>query len=106
MVEGATPAERLARQRRSLRKRLGMGGKMDEFVDTNDLIQDEDLLVGVPAPTPGQSRKEASTGATELLSNMEGAPPTQGCRNNIPSLGMHCVRVPSRTGVAFGPSPL
>lgn len=73
VVEGATPAERLAKQRRSLRKRLGMGGKMDELIDTSDLIEDEDLLVAEPVLAAGSTQKAASTEATELLSNMEGA---------------------------------
>lgn len=76
VVEGATPAERLAKQRRSLRKRLGMGGKMDELMDTSDLIQDEDLLVGEPSSAV-QAQKTASVEASELLSNMEGAPHSQ-----------------------------
>ena len=73
VVEGATPAERLAKQRRSLRKRLGMGGKMDELIDTSDLIEDDDLLVSEPVLAAGSTQKAASTEATELLSNMEGA---------------------------------
>lgn len=75
MIEGATAAERLAKQRRSLRKRLGMGGKMDELLDTNELIQDEDLLAEGGPSKEDASKKEATTEATELLSNMEGAAP-------------------------------
>ena len=70
-VEGATAAERLAKQRRSLRKRLGMGGKLDELMETDNLIKDEDLLVG-DGPAAGKQGK-ASTEAAELLTNMEGA---------------------------------
>ena len=69
-VEGATPAERLAKQRRSLRKRLGMGGKLDELMETDNLIKDEDLLVA-DGPAAGKQGK-ASTEAAELLTNMEG----------------------------------
>ena len=72
MIEGATAAERLAKQRRSLRKRLGMGGKMDELMDTNELIQDEDLLVEAAPSKEDASKEAAPTEATELLSNMEG----------------------------------
>ena len=70
-VEGATPAERLAKQRRSLRKRLGMGGKIDELMETDSLIKDEDLLVAErpSAVKPGKGSMEAA----ELLTNMEGA---------------------------------
>ena len=73
VIEGATAAERLAKQRRSLRKRLGMGGKMDELMDTNDLIQDEDLLAEAGPSKNDAVKKETPTAtATELLSNMEG----------------------------------
>jgi len=71
-VEGATPAERLAKQRRSLRKRLGMGGKLDELMETDKLIKDEDLLLAEGPTAPGKKGKE-STEAAELLTNMEGA---------------------------------
>ena len=71
-VEGATPAERLAKQRRSLRKRLGMGGKLDELMETDKLIKDEDLLLA-EGPTASKQGKH-STEAAELLTNMEGAP--------------------------------
>ena len=70
-MEGASPAERLAKQRRSLRKRLGMGGKLDELMETDNLIKDEDLLVAERPATSKQGRQ--STEAAELLTNMEGA---------------------------------
>ncbi len=69
-VEGATPAERLAKQRRSLRKRLGMGGRLDELMETDKLIKDEDLLL---AEGPTSKKGKDSTEAAELLTNMEGA---------------------------------
>ena len=71
-VEGATPAERLAKQRRSLRKRLGMGGKLDELMETDKLIKDEDLLLA-EGPTAASKKGKDSTEAAELLTNMEGA---------------------------------
>uniref|UniRef100_A0A1D1XEI5 TATA-binding protein-associated factor 172 n=1 Tax=Anthurium amnicola TaxID=1678845 RepID=A0A1D1XEI5_9ARAE len=39
-----TPAERLARQRQNLRQRLGLD-VCEQFMDVNDMIRDEDLLV-------------------------------------------------------------
>lgn len=42
--EGLPAAERLARQRRGLHKRLGLGGQMDALLDTADLVKDEDLV--------------------------------------------------------------
>ncbi|MQL74198.1 hypothetical protein Taro_006573 [Colocasia esculenta] len=39
-----TPAERLARQRQNLRHRLGLD-VCEQFMDVNDMIRDEDLLV-------------------------------------------------------------
>ena len=42
--EGLPAAERLARQRRGLNKRLGLGGQMDALLDTADLVKDEDLV--------------------------------------------------------------
>lgn len=38
-----TPAERLARQKLNLRRRLGLDG-CEQFMDVNDMIKDEDLL--------------------------------------------------------------
>jgi len=42
--EGLPAVERLARQRRGLNKRLGLGGPMDALLDTADLVHDEDLV--------------------------------------------------------------
>ena len=39
-----SPAQRLAKQRRSLKRKLGLDqAGMDQLVDTDDLIKDEDL---------------------------------------------------------------
>ncbi|XP_062180641.1 TATA-binding protein-associated factor BTAF1-like [Phragmites australis] len=40
---GKNPAERLARQKRNLRRRLGLD-VCEQFMDVNDVIKDEDLL--------------------------------------------------------------
>lgn len=55
----------LAQQRSNLKKRLGLGGGMEAFVDTGDLITDEDLVVG-PAPIKVEEPQK-KTGAPELL---------------------------------------
>ncbi len=50
----------------------GMGGKLDELMETDKLIKDEDLLLAEGPTAPGKKGKE-STEAAELLTNMEGA---------------------------------
>eukprot|EP00250_Pteridium_aquilinum_P022032 c25285_g1_i2 orf=410-6568(-) len=42
-VDEKNPAERLARQRKSLSRRLGLDG-CEQFLDVNDMIRDDDLM--------------------------------------------------------------
>lgn len=70
--EGLSAAERLARQRRGLNKRLGLGSQMDALLDTADLVKDEDLVGnggsgGNIKPSGGTSEHKAPG---DLLSEM------------------------------------
>lgn len=65
-----TPAQRLAKQRRSLKRQLGMDqAGMDQLVDTNDLIKDEDLVTSGSAISPAQTGQKD---AASLISDMTG----------------------------------
>ena len=73
--EGLSAAERLARQRRGLNKRLGLGSQMDALLDTADLVKDEDLVGnggsgGNINVSGGASQQKA---AGDLLSDMSAA---------------------------------
>jgi len=87
--EGLPAAERLARQRRGLNKRLGLGGPMDALLDTADLVHDEDL-VGV-----GLGRSASARG--------RGPPGRGGCGGGGAARGMPGVK---REGEAGGDAPL
>lgn len=64
-------SQRLAKQRKDLKLRLGLGGPVEQLMDTQDLIKDEDLVAAAPGPKLGrqQSQKEASA----LILEMTGA---------------------------------
>lgn len=47
--------------------RLGLGAKMEDLMDTSDLVSDADFLPNAPTP-----RKPSGRGAPELLSDMSG----------------------------------
>ncbi len=47
--------------------RLGLKGKMEDLMDTSELISDADILPNVPS-----AAKPAGKGAPELLSDMSG----------------------------------
>ncbi len=47
--------------------RLGLKGKMEDLMDTSELISDADILPSAPS-----AAKPAGKGAPELLSNMSG----------------------------------
>ena len=80
---GAGRKDSLAEQRTNLKKRLGLGGAADAFINTNDFFADEDLMGGgedliatttmttnaasMKSDTAGQHEKK---GATELLAGM------------------------------------
>jgi hypothetical protein len=66
-------AERLSKQRKYLKSRLGLGGAMDQLVDTKDLIKDEDLVAGVPGPTLAR-QQSSQREAAALISEMTGMP--------------------------------
>lgn len=59
----------VAKQRKRLRKRLGLDGQMEDLVDTRDLVKDEDL---VAAGTLVKKEEAATQQASELLSQMDG----------------------------------
>ena len=71
--EGLTGQERLARQRKEMKAKLGLGGPADIF-DTKDLVKDEDL-VGVATPSKQKAAaggKEGQKDAGVLISQMTG----------------------------------
>ena len=49
--------------------RLGLAGKMEELMDTSDLVSDADFLSTPQAPTQTNGK-----GASDLLSDMSGVP--------------------------------
>lgn len=94
--EGLSAAERLARQRRSLNKRMGLGGQMDTLLDTSNLVKDEDLLgrcggskqAAPPGKADGSGAKQKAP--SELLSEMSAAGPADMAGAlHMPSLTLH-----------------
>ena len=63
-------SERLAKQRKNLKSRLGLGGPVDQLMDTVELIKDEDLVSGPGLVTP--SSKIEQKDASALISEMTG----------------------------------
>ena len=51
--------------------RLGLGGKMEDLMDTSDFVSEADFLANAPTPA-----KPAGKEAPELLSDMSGCLPT------------------------------
>ena len=54
--------------------RLGLGGKMEDLMDTSDIVSDADFLPNTPMPV-----KPSGKGAPELLSDMSGVVVTPIC---------------------------
>lgn len=70
-------SERLAKQRKNLKSRLGLGGPVDQLMDTAELIKDEDLVSGSgPATASG---KDQQKDASALLSEMTGEEDIRSC---------------------------
>ena len=65
------PSQRLAKQRKSLKRRLGLEAGMDQLMDTDDLIKDEDLVAS--GSCKGQPGHSAQKDAASLISDMTGA---------------------------------
>lgn len=63
-------SERLSRQRKNLKSRLGLGGPVDQLMDTAELIKDEDLISKASPAAP--SGKDQQKDASALLSEMTG----------------------------------
>ncbi|KAG1666532.1 hypothetical protein FOA52_014429 [Chlamydomonas sp. UWO 241] len=80
IVEDAslTPKERLEKQRKQLKKRLGLTPLMEGIIDTDSLLADEDMVEAPPSAPPMSAAQKAlaeeasKTQATELLLNMDG----------------------------------
>ena len=71
--EGLTAQERLARQHKEMKAKLGLGGPGDIF-DTKELVKDEDL-VAVAAPPRKKAAADAAKGQRDagvLISQMTG----------------------------------
>lgn len=71
--QGLSRAERLARQRKNLKSKLGLGGPI-ELMDTSELVKDEDLELDPAAGAAGgkQRADKGQKGAADLLSEMTG----------------------------------
>ena len=68
------PSQRLAKQRKSLKRRLGLEAGVDQLMDTDDLIKDEDLVAtGSCKGQPGQPGQPGQKDAASLISDMTGA---------------------------------
>ena len=66
------PAQRLAKQRKSLKRQLGLDqAGMDQLVDTDDLIKEEDLVTSGSVKSPAQAGQKD---AASLISDMTGKP--------------------------------
>lgn len=74
---GSSRTDTLSEQRNSLKKRLGLGGAAEQFINTADFLADEDFLMPDMDQEGGAKVKEESEtdqkkGATELLADMTG----------------------------------
>ena len=82
---GSSRKDSLTEQRNNLKKRLGLGGAADQFINTADFLADEDFLMPdveqervAPANDNGSIKAEqpegdqGKKGATELLAGMAG----------------------------------
>lgn len=61
----------VAKQRKRLRKRLGLDGQMEGVVDDRELVHDEDLVASGAAAAV-KTEDSATQQASELLTQMEG----------------------------------
>lgn len=63
-------SERLAKQRKNFKSKLGLGGPVDQLMDTADLVKDEDLVSDAgPAAGKGSGQQKD---ASALISEMTG----------------------------------
>lgn len=69
--QGLSRQERVARQRKSLKSKLGLGGPVD-LMDTSELVKDEDLVTDSGAAARKEPGKAAQKDASALLSEMTG----------------------------------
>eukprot|EP00192_Tetraselmis_astigmatica_P001352 CAMPEP_0117692082 /NCGR_PEP_ID=MMETSP0804-20121206/26113_1 /TAXON_ID=1074897 /ORGANISM="Tetraselmis astigmatica, Strain CCMP880" /LENGTH=1797 /DNA_ID=CAMNT_0005505457 /DNA_START=126 /DNA_END=5519 /DNA_ORIENTATION=+ len=72
-LAGATPEERLEKERKHLKKRLGLGQGMNSFMDTKDLVADEDLIASSTvseADAAGAGKQQASQLVDEMAGGM------------------------------------
>lgn len=63
--EGQSQQERLARQRKNLKAKLGLGGPV-ELMDTSDLVKDEDLMADAGPSKAAKAGKEAAALVSEM----------------------------------------
>lgn len=69
-VDEKNPAERFARQRKSLSRRLGLD-VCEQFLDVNEMIRDDDLIQSGPSSENGLGMQYSSRqGAQQLVANM------------------------------------
>ena len=82
------PAQCLAKQRKSLKRQLGLDqAGMDQLVDTNDLIKDEDLVASGSAKSPAQAGQKD---VASLISDMTGTICQElKCYGSAPFLSLH-----------------
>ena len=91
------PAQRLAKQRKSLKRQLGLDqAGMDQLVDTDDLIKDEDLVACGSAKSPAQTGQKD---AASLISDMTGdipLPRNCSCAELVDDGAFHCAPIYSK----------
>lgn len=69
-LDEKNPAERFARQRKSLSRRLGLDG-CEQFLDVNEMFRDDDLIQSGPSSENGLGMQYSSRqGAQQLVANM------------------------------------
>lgn len=81
-MPGSSGTDDLARQRDNLKKRLGLGGAAEQFVDADEIFADEDLrAISKAGPKVKEEGKEMQmTGAVELLAGMSARERTAASR--------------------------
>ena len=107
--QGLSRTERLVRERKSLKSKLGLGGPI-ELMDTSELVKDEDLEAEPAAAAAGRCKKPGSKGqkgAADLLSEMTGVCCQQHCwaaATPVPCsvVGHHLWDTPVTTAIGMG----
>jgi hypothetical protein len=77
-------------------RRLGLGGKLDQLMDTSEVVRDEDLMPAVKGGGQAETQRQ-QTEASELLSQMEG----MFSVDPVPTTAQAPCRIATHQGVFF-----